>query len=308
MRLNWKTGIATHQGTKKKKNEDSYLIRFQTDSKENELGIFVVADGMGGYQVGDTASRLAIETIEQWWDRRIDKILKRKNVVTQITKELTKLFNQINRVIIETSKNSGKKMGTTVTFLALYKGQYGIVHIGDSRVYQLKETIGGLDYHLKQVPHGNLHEQTEVLEAEPEFIQITEDHSWVEKQVLVGKLTEEEARNHPKRNVLLQCLGIEEDINPYTKIGNYNSSDLFLLCSDGFYSLYSNKEIKDMLLNLEKEYSNYQSVCEYLINFSNFSNAHDNITLILTKHLYYEQENRNNNSSWFSFMKHLNRE
>src|SRR5690606_1266161 len=139
MSINWHTGIATHQGTRKTRNEDSYLIRFRKDNKDNEIALFVVADGMGGYQVGDTASRLAISAIEEWWERRIDKVLKRRNVTTQIVKEVQKLFSHINKAIIQAGKNIDKKMGTTLSLLVLYNGNYGIVHVGDSRVYQMKD-------------------------------------------------------------------------------------------------------------------------------------------------------------------------
>ncbi|WP_042148740.1 PP2C family serine/threonine-protein phosphatase [Paucisalibacillus sp. EB02] len=302
MSKNWHTGIATHQGTRKTRNEDSYLIRFRKDNKDNEIALFVVADGMGGYQVGDTASRLAITAIDEWWERRIDKVLKRRNVTTQVVKEVQKLFLQINKAIIQAGKNIDKKMGTTLSLLVLYNGNYGIVHVGDSRVYQMKDLSQRIEEFVQQIPQHLFHEQTEILEREPELHQLTEDHSWVEKQVREGKLTREEARNHPKRNVLLQCLGIGEEIHPYSTLGSYRTDDVFLLCSDGFYSLFSNEEIKNMILNLEKEYGNYQAVCDYLINFSNFSHAHDNVTLMLVRDLQYQDSSKNKSAWWLTLM------
>lgn len=299
MNKNWHTGIATHQGTKKNRNEDSFLMKFMKDDKENEIALLVVADGMGGYQIGDAASRLAIETIENWWEKRIERVLKRRNVVAQCIKEVKKVFQQVNKEIITTSSNTGKKMGTTLTALFLYNGKYGVIHIGDSRVYQLKVWHQDVNHYFQHLP-SELHEQTEILENEPELLQLTEDHSWVEQQVIQGKLSKEEARNHPKRNVLLQCIGIEKEITPFTTTGNYKANDLFMLCSDGFYSLFSDDEIKNMLLNLEKEYGNLQAVTDYLINFSNFSNAHDNITLMLIRHYYNDTSNATKNTSWLS--------
>ncbi|MFD2046153.1 PP2C family protein-serine/threonine phosphatase [Ornithinibacillus salinisoli] len=304
MNKNWHTGIASHQGTKKAKNEDSYLTKMTKDSVGNEIALFVVADGMGGYQVGDTASRLAIEAVEQWWEKRIDRIVKKKNAIAQFMKEADKVFSQINKTIITTSNHTGKRMGTTLTLLILYMGEYGIIHIGDSRVYLMNGLNQGLEQYFQQLPKDMLyHQQTEILEIEPELFQLTEDHSWVEKQVLEGKLSKEEARNHPKRNVLLQCLGIEKEISPYITVGKYQSNDMFLLCSDGFYSLFSNKEIKHMLLNLEKEYGNLQAICDYLINFSNFSNAHDNITLMLVRHLFVENTRSKKSISWLPILR-----
>ncbi|MUK87043.1 hypothetical protein GMD78_01325 [Ornithinibacillus sp. L9] len=303
MNNNWHTGIATHQGTKKERNEDSFLTRFSKDTKDNEIAMFVVADGMGGYQVGDTASCLAIETLDKWWNKRIGRILKKKNVIEQFVKEAEKVLSKINKAIITVSNHTGKKMGTTVTLLVMYMGHYGVIHIGDSRVYQMKGLNQELVPYLQQVSEDMLyHQQTQILEMEPELLQLTEDHSWVEKQVKKGNLSREEARNHPKRNVLLQCLGIEKQIEPYTKTGKYHTDDIFLLCSDGFYSLFPNEEIKNMLLSLEKEYGNLQSICDYLINFSNFSNAHDNITLMLVRHVRVEHVQSKRSKTWLPIL------
>ncbi|OZU89888.1 hypothetical protein CIL03_01745 [Virgibacillus indicus] len=305
MSLNWQTGIATHKGTKKSKNEDSHLFRIQTDAKGNDIALFIVADGMGGYQVGETASRLAISAFIKWWDKRIDKIVKKKDVITRVLREGENVIRKINKTIMATSKHMGIKMGTTLSLLVLYKGQYGVIHIGDSRIYQMS----GWNYGLQQYFH--IHEQngrlldmenTDVLESDPKLHKLTDDHSWVDSQVKAGTITEEEARNHPKRNVLTQCLGIEGNITPHIEYGNYQSSDLFLVCSDGFHSLFSNSEIKDMLISLEKEYTNLQSICDYLINFSNFREANDNITLILIRNLYGDntvQKKRKNIFSLF---------
>ncbi|WP_141554353.1 PP2C family protein-serine/threonine phosphatase [Virgibacillus ndiopensis] len=297
MNANWQMGIGTHQGTKKDKNEDSYLYRISKDNKGNEIALFVVADGMGGYQVGDAASRLATLAFQKWWEKRISKLVRKKDVIQRVIDEGEKVLRQINKSIIATSNHNGEKMGTTVSLLILYKGDYAVIHIGDSRVYQMK----GWNYGLQQYFHNQKlttelmclidQQNTEVLESEPELIKLTEDHSWVDKQVKEGKMTEEQARNHPKRNVLTQCLGINNEITPCIKTGKFQSSDLFLVCSDGFHSLFSNDEIKNMLISLEKEYTNLQAICDYLINFSNFREAYDNITLLLVRNLYANQVN-----------------
>lgn len=290
----WQTGKATHKGTRKNKNEDSYLHRHAIDSEGNEIAMFAVADGMGGYEVGDTASKLAISFFQRWWDKRIIKLLKKRDIMERIAREGVSTMKQINTSIKATSLHTGKKMGTTLSLLIMFKGQYVVLHVGDSRIYQMR----GWNYGLQQYFHHTnqedltslLQEQsTEILESNPELVKLTEDHSWVERQVKDGILTDEDARNHPKRNVLTQCLGIEDEINPQIKIGQYQSSDMFLVCSDGFHSLYSNEEILTMLINLEKEYTNLQMMCEYLINFCNFSNAEDNITLMLIRNLYVEK-------------------
>ncbi len=309
MSRNWQTGVATHQGMKKNRNEDSHLHRITNDSKGKEIALFVVADGMGGYQVGDEASRIAITSIQKWWDKRILKLMKKKEPMQHIVKEAKTLLLQINKQIIVTGKHIGKKMGTTASLLILYHGSYAVIHIGDSRIYRMKDWSYGLQQYFHESKDANRlqklieDEQTELLEANPELVKLTEDHSWVAKQVVEGKLTEEQARTHPKRNALTQCLGLEEHIEPFNRIGTYDSSDLFLVCSDGFHSLFSNDEIKNMLVNLEKEYVNLQSICEYLINFSNFSQAKDNVTLMLVRNPYIANTVPSKKNAFLSFLK-----
>lgn len=287
MNNKWQIGIATHRGTKKIKNEDSHLSLMVSDHEGNELALFVVADGMGGYEIGDVASQLAVTTIKSWWDKRISKILKRKNVLERLTQEAKQTLEKINTLIISTGQKRKKKMGTTASLLALYKGEYAVIHIGDSRIYHMNANSEQTQL-LEKLSHFQVKDEqtTELLEPIPQLQQLSVDHSWVEEQVRKGQLTPEKAQNHPRKNVLMQCLGIKENIAPYTSSGSYQPSDLFLVCSDGFHVLFTDDDIQNMLINLEKEYRNLQMVCDYLINFSNFSAAYDNVTLMLVRHTY----------------------
>ncbi|MBR3118341.1 PP2C family protein-serine/threonine phosphatase [Oceanobacillus profundus] len=310
MSRNWQTGVATHQGMKKSKNEDSYLHLMEKDTNGNEIALFVVADGMGGYQIGDIASRFAIAELEKWWNKRISKLIRRKDTIERVLKETEHTLQQINKGIKALSQQTGKKMGTTLSMIVMYQGSYAVIHIGDSRIYHMKNWNYGLQQYFQQEAVNEqylsslLEEQhTEILETEPELLKLTEDHSWVQAQVTNGILSEEEARSHPKRHVLTQCLGIESTINVYSHKGTYQASDLFLVCSDGFYSLFSNEEIKNMLVSLEKEYTNLQAICDYLINFSNFSDANDNITLMLIRNLYVNTDYAAEKKGFFSFLK-----
>lgn len=305
----WLTGIASHQGTIKEKNEDSFLHLVHPDGKGAEIALFVVADGMGGYDIGEIASRFAINEIRNWWTKRISKIIKRKDPFTRIIKEGEKKFHEINRSLNTLAGQKNKKMGTTLSLLILYQGSYLILHIGDSRIYHLRndEVIKNQTSSNTAIQPRNMTdihlEHTISLKVKPELLKLTEDHSWVGRQVEKGLLDEEGARNHPKRNILTQCLGIAKEITPYTHKGKYKSNDLFLVCSDGFYSLFSNEEIKNMLMSLEKEYGNLQAVCDYLINFSNFAEANDNVTLMLIRNVYHPNHRLQSKEGIFSFFK-----
>lgn len=308
MSNNWQLGIASHKGTKKEKNEDSFLHLLKTDQLGNDISLFAVADGMGGYERGDAASKLAISEMNKWWDRRIHKILKKKDALDRAVKEAERVFHDINKAVQILGKNAGSKTGTTLSVLLMYKGDYASLHVGDSRIYHMKDWHYGFQQYFhkdSQSPDslfGLLEEQpTEILENEPELLQLTQDHSWVNKQIEAGLMDEEQARNHPKRNVLTQCLGIEDGIAIDSKRGTYQSTDLFLLCSDGFYSLYTKEEIQNMLISLEKEYGNLQSICDYLVHFSNYSQAYDNVTLMLVRNFYVHHEMKSKKTI-FSFL------
>lgn len=302
MTKNWQIGMATHRGTIKKSNEDSHFYTIYKSDNGTEIALFIVADGMGGYEAGDVASEMAIEVVKDWWEKRISKVIRKKDVITQCLREIKKVIDQINDEIIRISDHRSIKMGTTISILFLYQGEYGIIHIGDSRIYLLEELNYGFRPSPKRKNPDDLNEQTtDLLDTQINLKKLTEDHSWVEKQVKEGLLSEELAHNHPKRHVLTQCLGINREVKPYIQSGNYQKRDLFLVCTDGFYSLFSHEEIKNMLISLEEEYGNLQAMCDYLINFSNFSEADDNITVFLIRNSFIKQVNRSR--SLFSFLK-----
>ncbi|QQZ10438.1 PP2C family protein-serine/threonine phosphatase [Heyndrickxia vini] len=304
---NWQIGIATHTGPVKQINEDDYFIQTIEDAVGNEFTIVAIADGMGGYERGDAASKMAITILEQWWDRNIKKFLKKKNCLQRLITEMNQLFNKMNKQLLQ----YGTKIGTTFSILMLYKGDYAICHVGDSRIYQFKGGNVGFQNFFRALSDREGMEflkkqNTETLETDVEIVQLTEDHSWVEQQVKKGKLTKEEARNHRKRNVLTQCLGIENGINPWGQMGTYQSSDLFLLCTDGFYSMFSNDEIADTILGLEKEYTDLQTLADYLVNLANYTGTKDNITVILLRNIFNKENDNNQSHDKFNLLSFLN--
>lgn len=302
---NWQIGISTDPGPVKERNEDYYFMKMVEDSEGQELTLVAIADGMGGYQAGDVASQIAVNMIDQWWDKHIKKFLKKKDCLQRLVKEMNQIFIKINHKLL----HLGPKIGTTLSVLILYKGQYAICHVGDSRIYQIKGGhIGFQNFFRAKGQESDLHllnrQNTEALEIDVEITQLTEDHSWVEQEIKKGRLTKEEARQHRKRNVLTQCLGIENGVNPWEQMGFYQSSDLFLLCSDGFYSMFSNDEITETILGLEKEYTNLQTLSDYLVNLANYSGTRDNITVILLRNIMKKDDEMKNHQkpNLFSFL------
>lgn len=235
-------GNLTDVGRKRSNNEDSYgLFRFGPD----EI-LALVADGMGGHASGEVASRLAVETLRQ--------IYEKERTEQDMLGTLKSALEITNFTILQKSMESQglHGMGTTATVLVLKEGQAFIGHVGDSRAYLLRD--GALS-------------------------QVTRDHSVVERMVERGLLSREEARNHPQRNVIYQTLGVNRDLEPelHGPIP-VSPGDTFLLCTDGLSNLVTNEEISEIVRGASP-----QKACEQLVNLANQRGGHDNITLQILK-------------------------
>lgn len=275
----WEYGITTHRGTVREINEDSAILKQAQDLDGNELMLVMIADGMGGYQAGDIASQTITDKVSQWWEDEIHHLLEVEQPFEAIQYQLNHLFAETNDQLIAYGKQEAKRLGTTATVLFLYQGYYLIMHVGDSRIYQI-EANHTTSVHHTELIHAN-DVETAVIQGDKKIRQLTEDHSWVEAQVKKGALTREEAAIHEKRNVLLQCIGIENDIQPFVMTGTYRENDIFLLCSDGFYNLFTNQEILSSILDAGDE--NLKAISEALVYKANQAGATDNVTVLLSK-------------------------
>ena len=196
---------ATHVGKVRDNNEDSLIVI--------EPKTFVVADGMGGASAGEVASQMLVETVKNFllkqpatWDEKI--------LAQAILLANDKILNMARR------HKEYEGMGTTATILNLDGGQAYFAHVGDSRLYRLRNNI---------------------------LQQITEDHSYVETLVRRGEITPEEARVHPMKNVLTQAVGAVENISVDTANFPVESGDTFLLCTDGLTNMVDDDSIKNIL-------------------------------------------------------------
>jgi protein phosphatase len=203
--------------------------------------VFVVADGMGGAQAGEVASQLAVEAFEEGLPR-------------QGTPEerLAVVVQRANRMIYERSRSDAKYdgMGTTVTAAYLDDDAVAIAHVGDSRAYRLR---GG------------------------ELARLTEDHSLVEELLRGGKLTEEEAADHPQRSIITRALGPEPIVEVDTFTYQLQPDDVILLCSDGLTSMISERAVAEILVNAPS----LARAAQRLVDEANAAGGRDNITVIL---------------------------
>ncbi len=254
-------GALSDIGYVKKTNQDRILIKIGEEA-HGEFGIFVVADGMGGLTAGDKASEIVITEFKKWWNTRLSIILNNssQNNIKIIDKELDDLVFKINDKIIRFSHEINCRVGTTLSMLFIFKDKFIIKHVGDSRIYKINK----------------------------EIVKLTEDHSWIAEQVRQGKMSEEDARNHPRSHVLLQCIGVKESVEVFRRKGEVLEEDVFLLCSDGFYNLLLKDEILDAVEEYKENDEDIQNKVEKLMEKVKVRGAVDNASAILIYQNYDE--------------------
>ncbi len=222
----------TDTGRQRRDNEDSAFAR---------PPMFVVADGMGGAQAGEVASRIAIEAFEQGLPGDGSP-----------EERLAMRVREANHQIYERAKvDRGRAgMGTTLTAAYVDDAHVAIAHVGDSRAYLFR---GGT------------------------LQRLTQDHSLVDELVRRGKLTEEQAAEHPQRSIITRALGPEPDVEVDTWTYPGRSGDVILLCSDGLTSMISEDRVRTIL----ESHENLDAAAEALINEANEAGGRDNITVVL---------------------------
>lgn len=215
--LKMEIGAVSDKGNIKPSNQDNILVQIGEHNGE-EFGLFVVCDGLGGLAFGEVASVIAVRNMKKWWETQVATFVKETND-KRIIESLKEMIYLANEEIIKYSTDINQKVGTTISSLLILKGKYYIVHVGDSRVYKISTNIE----------------------------QLTEDHSYVAMQVRNGEITKEEARKSQKKNLLLQCLGVKQSIQIYSKVGRVRNDESFVVCSDGFYNSLNDWEILQFL-------------------------------------------------------------
>ncbi len=233
-------GQGCDTGKVRKSNQDAIGV-------DAERGLFVVADGMGGYTGGEVASNIVVSSIREYVASSPPNFQQRINALIAGIKGANARIFQIAANDIQK-----KGMGTTVTALLIGGGKYFIAHIGDSRAYLIREG---------------------------KITRITRDHSFVQGLVNSGILTPEEARTHERRNEITRAVGVTPEIEIDTYEGEFRESDAVLLCSDGLWGELSEEEI----LNIVTDSENPQVACNSLIDSANNKGGNDNISVIIVQ-------------------------
>jgi serine/threonine protein phosphatase PrpC len=233
----------TDVGKVRNANEDYFLSE---KIAANEF-LFIIADGMGGHQAGDVASRLASETFADSY-----KNLRKKN--TAIFESMELAIRKANAVVFEKAAADIKKrgMGTTFSAMLIADMKAFIAHVGDSRIYLIRKS---------------------------KIKKLTTDHSFVEKLVEEGRISPEEARDHPQKNVLYMSLGARENISPeMQKSLVLEDGDALIMCSDGLSNMVTDDELTRIVMDYFPE-----DAANALVKLANVNGGADNITLQIVR-------------------------
>lgn len=232
-------------GKARELNEDYFYISYVDD----KVQLFILADGMGGYDGGEVASKLAVTAAKNYILTNYDKSIESKELLLDLVRAGSQYANM---VVYEKASQNQKlsNMGTTLDICLMYQNKAFISHIGDSRIYRLRDKF---------------------------FRKLTKDHSYVQQLVDEGKITKEESETHPKKNMLMKALGVTPFIEPDTMIKGFMKDDVILMCSDGLTNMVPEEEIYRII----KE--NPTDSTKMLIQRANDLGGADNITAIIIK-------------------------
>ena len=223
-------------------NEDNYFF-------DTSLGLYTIADGMGGHAAGEVASRLAVEALEE--------IIRHNggsgDTPQEAAEKLQSAVTEANRRICDSINSNVEQrgMGTTVVALIVAADRIIIGHVGDSRAYMLRD--GQLE-------------------------RLTNDHSWVSEQVKAGLLTDDDAQRHPMRNIVTRALGSRTDVCADVSEQLTRPGDVYLLCSDGLNAMLGDNQIRQMLLEYR---SDPEAAARALVEAANAHGGEDNTTVIV---------------------------
>ena len=234
-------------GKAREMNQDAYYI----SEPSSPIKLYLLADGMGGYKGGEIASNLAIKCAKSYIENNFKDVAKDRDSLIQL---VASSMEYANMVVYEKAKENKELsgMGTTLEVCLIYNNRAFIGHVGDSRIYRIRK----------------------------EFMRkLTQDHSYVQKLVKDGTITQEEAAHHPQKNMLMKALGCNAFVEPDVMVKGFLKDDILIMNSDGLTNLVPQEEIfKEAKKNIEQATKN-------LVQMANDNGGYDNITVIIIKNI-----------------------
>lgn len=242
---------ATDAGAIRSFNEDSIAA-------DSDLGLLVLADGMGGYKAGDVASSIATGLVMDYLKRILSEMAPSTIRSTKLSREsmaVKSTIEKTNLAIYQTAQTDSKYtgMGTTIVLILFHHGLATIAHVGDSRLYRLRQ--GRLEL-------------------------LTHDHSLLQEQVEMGLISSEDAKVSHNRNLVSRALGVEAEIRVDISEHNVQPNDIYLLCSDGLNDMVDDADIELAISELR---NNLALAATQLVQMANDNGGHDNVSVLIAK-------------------------
>ncbi len=253
--MNFIVSACTDIGLTKATNQDSLSLRI-INTARGRMVLSVLCDGMGGLEKGEVASASVIRAFDEWMNNQLPQLMASGIEDHIIRAQWVNIATTQNQTIKAYGARQGVKLGTTVVAMLLTQDRYYIMNVGDSRAYEISDNVK----------------------------QITEDQTFIARELALGNITPEQARVDARKSVLLQCVGASDDVYPDMFFGDVKENAVYMLCSDGFRHEISPEEIYQKLnpAVLMDEYSMSRNATE-LIELNKSRKERDNISVSLVR-------------------------
>lgn len=242
----------TDVGITKKINQDSVCIK-TAKTNTGRAALILVCDGMGGLSRGELASAEVIRSFAHWFDSQLPFELPEWDWHTAAHNVISRL-RRLNAKLVNFGRCECMQLGTTATGIIAVDTQFMTFHVGDTRIYKVSDKLS----------------------------QLTDDHTFVNREVKLGNMTPEEALTDPRRNALVQCIGVTDDVFPEVKLGDLESGVNYMICSDGFRHVLTEKELfEELSPHKTASKADMQKQLRQLIDKVKDRDESDNITAAL---------------------------
>lgn len=253
--MNFIVSANTDVGTTKSTNQDSLSVKV-INTSQGRMVFAVLCDGMGGLEKGEVASASVIRAFDNWVNNELPVICNKPIEDSMIRERWNGIITEQNNTIKSYGARQGVKLGTTVVAMLITQNRYYVLNVGDSRAYEISDCIK----------------------------QLTNDQTFVAREVALGNMTEEQARVDERRSVLLQCVGASEDVYPDMFYGDTHGNAIYMLCSDGFRHEISAEEIHEKLTpNVLFDENTMNLHSRELIELNKIRGERDNISVALVR-------------------------
>jgi len=253
--VNFNISANTDIGIVKSTNQDSLSVKL-INTPQGSMAFAIVCDGMGGLAKGEVASATVIRAFDQWVNNELPILCNTPIEDHVIKSQWERIVLEQNQIIKSYGARQGVRLGTTVVVMLVTNSRYYVMNVGDSRAYEIYEGLS----------------------------QITNDQTFVAREVALGHMTEEQARVDERRNVLLQCVGASEDVYVDMFFGETKQNAVYMLCSDGFRHEITPDEIyQNLNPNVLTDENIMNSNSVGLIELNKQRSERDNISIALIK-------------------------